>query len=323
MTDVVMHASYAVRCEYTLIRRKARTGREVERVGPFRNLIVSQGLDALLASGSGGNFAVSVGSGNTPPTMANTTIQSFIAATTTALGAPTNEFQTVNAPIYYRKRFGGRFGEGVAAGNVAEVAWLLHVSGTPNASTPIFSRALVRDANGEPTVITVLSDEFLDVIIDYYIYPQAEATGVVNLFIDGVSTPHSYIVRPSSMSGSTWGNADSSTSPSGPTPIMGYGGPSLSITRAYNGNIGSPTGDPAGAVSGNLNAPALGGYVAGSHTREFTVQMGLAQANLSGGIRTMRIDLRQARMQCQYDPPIAKIATKTLNLTYRVTVANG
>lgn len=325
MSKIIVDSTVKVRCEYTLIRVNSRTGREVQRIGPCRNLIPSAGLDRLLDPSTSGNFRVAVGAGTKVEEMSDTMLESWIATTGTAnTDYRENEFQVVDSPIYYRKRMAARFGEGAAAGNVGEVAWLLGGGGATE-NGPVFSRARVRDANGDPTVITILPDEFLDVVIDYYIYPQEEASGTVSLMIDGVPTPHNYIVRPSGMSGNSWGNADPNTAQnfSGPKPIIGFGASNLNITRAWNGAIGSVTGNPSGTASGNLSGITYGSYTAGQHWREFTVPMGLAQANLTGGVRTMRIDLGQAAMQCEYDPPIDKISTKTLSLTYRVSVANA
>lgn len=325
MSKIIVNSNVKVRCEYTLIRVNASTGREVQRIGPCRNLIPSAGLDRLLEPSSSNSFRVAVGAGTKVEEMSDTMLESWIATTGTQnTGYRENQFQVVDSPIYYRKRMAARFGEGVAAGNVGEVAWLLGGGGSTE-NGPVFSRARVRDADGTPTVITILPDEFLDVVIDYFIYPQEEATGIVNLMIDGVPTPHDYIVRPSGMSGNNWGNADptSSSGFAGPKPIIGNGSASLSITRAFNGAIGSVTGNPSGTASGNLSGLTYGSYTAGQHWREFTVPMGLGQANLAGGVRTMRIDLYQAAMQCEYDPPIDKIETKTLSLVYRVSVANA
>jgi hypothetical protein len=73
-----------------------------------------------------------------------------------------------------------RFGEGIAAGNIAEVGL-----GWGNAT--LWNRARIKDAQGKPTVITVFADEYLDVVSEIRVYPAQSLEGSFNL-LDTPST---------------------------------------------------------------------------------------------------------------------------------------
>src|SRR5690606_8691254 len=94
--------------------------------------------------------------------------------------------------------------EGAVVGNVAEIALCRGTTGTPNNSTPIFNRARVVDEMGNPTTITVLSDEFLEVIYEITLYAIDGATGTLTINIDGTPTDFDYEIRPISMNHAGW-----------------------------------------------------------------------------------------------------------------------
>src|SRR5690606_18622638 len=68
----------------------------------------------------------------------------------------------------------------------------------------IFNRARVVDEMGNPTTITVLSDEFLEVIYEITLYTIDGATGTLTINIDGTPTDFDYEIRPISMNNNTW-----------------------------------------------------------------------------------------------------------------------
>lgn len=117
-----------------------------------------------------------VGSGNTPPTFADTTVQAFVAQTTTVQTSVDSSNKTT-APYYAALTKTFRFPLGAAAGNLTEIGigWLTGVN--PNYVRNCWNRALIKDAGGNPTTLVILSDEFLDVTVEFRVYPQTSVSG--------------------------------------------------------------------------------------------------------------------------------------------------
>jgi len=277
-----------VKGEYKLIRRKAITDDFGNRVpGPVvaesefgRNVMTTRFFDDALTVSALGINACVVGENNTPPAETDTTLVDFQAATTT-LQAFTVNFSTTASPRYVQKVYTFRFGEGVAAGNIAEVGTIpSSYGGALNASAPVMSRALVKDEFGDPLVMTVLSDEFLDVIFRMTWYVPEDVTGSVNITVRGVSTPFNYTVRALGMvaglSRPAWTTQQigcvSSTLVS--NSDFSPGASTLSTLQAY-------TYDPATGIGSNSNdvdsmTPQT--YVPGSKNRTVKFTFGLTSA---------------------------------------------
>lgn len=127
----------------------------------FNNLVLDTGLDRM----GTGNWIdrCCVGTGNSTPLATQISLDSFLASTTSSA----SENKSVNTsiePFYWAATKVWRFKQGVAAGNISEV-------GMGWSDSNLWNRALIRDLNGNPTTITVLSDEYLDVVAEVRIYP--------------------------------------------------------------------------------------------------------------------------------------------------------
>ncbi len=228
----------------------------------FPNLILNGGLDRMGENADYLNWC-QVGSGSTAPVATQTALVNRIAGTDVRQ-ANVNGAQA-SAPYYgwYRRTF--RFARGVAAGNLSEV-------GVGWASTgSLFSRALILDGGGNPTTITVLSDEVLDVTYELRRYPgTVDLTGTVVL--DGVT--HNWVSRAAGVTDSRyWARAG----------IM-----ALDWAVSFNGDIGPVTAQNPSGTGGSLSITPLA-YSSGSYTRAATVSAGLNDSNLSGGIRSIWI----------------------------------
>lgn len=129
----------------------------------FKNIVLDIGLDRMSVGAWLGRCAV--GAGNSVPHASQTQLDNFIASTTARISVSTSVNKT--PPYYQEIIYTYRFGQGVAAGNLSEVA-----VGWGNAATgsDIFDRALIKDTQGNPTTITVLTNEFLDVVFTLRIY---------------------------------------------------------------------------------------------------------------------------------------------------------
>jgi|SRR5690554_721487 len=134
-------------------------GEVVSRTGWFENLILDQGITALLSTGTPYCFYrfLKVGTGTSAPSPSDTSIDQVASLESTTgnrywIGGYDAEGG------YHWARGSVQFGQGVAAGNLSEVA-----AGWSNSANDIFSRALILDGAGNPTTITVLPNEFLTV----------------------------------------------------------------------------------------------------------------------------------------------------------------
>lgn len=129
----------------------------------FPNLILNQGLDRM-ADNNDFMSSVQVGSGSTAPADTDTQLQSHIAGvgsiTSNTYGAQSS------APYYGWRRNTWRFTAGTATGNLSEIG-----VGWSATGATLFSRSLIKDEEGNPTTITVLADEILDVTYELRNYP--------------------------------------------------------------------------------------------------------------------------------------------------------
>lgn len=278
----------------------------------FPNLITNAGLNRIGAS-AGWLTACAVGTGSTVPDFTDTTLVSQVASTTSV---QTSSRSAQSDPPYYgsiTKTY--RFAQGVAAGNLAEVG--IGWSGSP---LNLFSRALILDDEGNPTTITVLEDEFLDVSYEFRVYPpESDVMGQVN--IGGVDRD---TVRRAAQvtTTSTW-------APSNDGDRGGISTETISnkAASAYNGALGDVTGEPAGSSSARSSV-SNNSYANDTFYREATVTWGLNAGNLSGGISAIRFALGAGglvsglgAMQISFDPPIAKTDQEILALVLRHTWA--
>ncbi|RKG44857.1 hypothetical protein [Acinetobacter sp. WCHAc060007] len=169
---------------FKLQAKKAQTN-EITRESAWSDNIV---LDSGLARMSAGDWfdRCCVGAGNSVPNAGQVALDSFIASTTTKQEASTF-IEIAAKPYHYGVRITWRFGIGVAAGNISElgIGW-----GNNN----LWDRALVKDTSGNPTTITVLSDEYLDVISEIRVYPKDTISGTFNLLdkTGGIKSTHNF-----------------------------------------------------------------------------------------------------------------------------------
>ncbi len=287
---------------YRLMATNAETGEERQLTGWFGNHILDGGLNRL---GTGGVAThCYVGSGSTPPTDEDTALQTPVANTSSINGSDVTGTAT-SSPYYGYRRRKWRFAMGAAAGNLAEVGvgW----------SSGLFSRALILDVLGDPTTITVLSNEFLDVEYELRAYaPASDVSSTVT--IAGVSTD--VVMRASRVTTETNWSLEAMSD-----------GVAFGITAGnshsgfWNGAIGTVSQSPGGTEGDNGAAETTNAYVNNSYERTGYVLLGLDQYNLSGGLSAFQLLSKIGTFQFSMDPPIDKDNTKTFKLDFKVSWA--
>lgn len=178
---------------YTLYKGKA--GGPRQKVAEFDNLITDLGFEEWVAAFGRAQAAllgtyIAIGTGTTSPQVTDTTLASWSRATNVFITGPSDQAVPGN-PAYRASFLARRFNAGTLSGNYTE----LGVSSGNLSSSPIRSRALIVDGAGNPTSITVLSDEYLDVVYEMRAYRVCEDT-VGTLTVNAVN--YNYVARPAS-----------------------------------------------------------------------------------------------------------------------------
>lgn len=281
----------------------------------FENIITDAGLNRW---GSGGVIdRCMVGSGNTTPTASDVSLVSRVATSTTVQN-PTTTFAFSAVDRWQEYSVGYRFAAGAATGTLAEVAvgW---------ADTGIWSRALIRDTSGNPTSLTLLADEYLDVFYTVRLqYPSTDVTGTVVLG----GTNYAWAMRPIVLSSNTnfgymFGGAFCSY-------VDGVGGSAGCYAEAYSGDLVATSNTyPTGKLSTNSTVTTIAPYVDGSATGVYARDLEFT-FNTSGAVGSLKTAVFllyraysafQTGWQCAFTPAIPKTNTQTLKLTLRVSWA--
>lgn len=311
-TEVNQHIGLEGIVHFKFTNSKTGEVREYE----FKNLILNSGLDYYMTAYGSFISGCILGSSSVPPVATDTTIASILGTSTTYQTGGAGESNTTTLPYYTSYYWTYRFIEGVATGNIAQVAMAYgSVYAAGNTYTGLFSKALVKDGNGTPITITKLADEVLDVTYTLRIYaPSADVIGTTT--ISGVN--YDYIVRAAYVG--NWSLYNKAVS-------------SVTSAEAYTGTIGTQLGTPSGTY-GAATTSTFGTYVVGTYTRTATIFWDLNYGNLSGGIRSVCLSFGSVYgagiyFQIQYTAnpthpdttvTIPKDATKRLTLKYQLTV---
>jgi hypothetical protein len=267
----------------------------------FDNIILDAGFNKLMVDTNVMSIC-RVGSGTTAPAANQTGLATQVASTSTITESVAGN--SSGAPYYGWNRRTFRFAAGVATGDITEVG----VGWAASGASTLFSRALVRNTNGDPITLTVLADEVLDVSYELRVYAPADDLAF-NVTISGVT--YACVMRASQVTGQKW------------QPFYAFvdnGAQSAPLPYAYSGDIAPVTAAPAGTSAQGTGAWAA--YTNGTFARTFTATFSLNVANFGGGIKSVTLEtLCFGTFQCNFTPVIAKDANKifTLNCTLTLT----
>ncbi len=287
--------------EFQLRRLDGVTREVIEETPWTHNLVLDTGLDRFGSGLTHCSFC-RIGTGTTAPANGDTALQSQSASTATVIsnsasnaGSPNYESTTVTV---------WEFALGAVVGNMAEVG----VGWSASTASTLFSRARINDAGGSPITITVLVTEILQVSYRFTLYPQiSDVSSTVNIS----ATSYSYTSRCYNAGGTIQLSA---------TQTFFYGGNVIALDGAINGITSSgASGTQVGLTFGSLLA-----YTTGNFYRDFTCSASISVGNLSGGIKSMNVQLQGgtgaiAFIQIGFSPNIPKDGTNVLNMTFRFT----
>lgn len=279
----------------------------------FENLILETGL-----VGMGLNHYCTtcvVGTGNAAPDTAQTSLQNLLASTTTVNA---RQFGTNDGfPYYGWARRTYRFATGVATGVISEV-------GVGWSSVGLFSRSLIKDSEGNPTSMVILSDETLDVTYELRLY--ANTTDQVSVRTIG-GAEHTCTIRPAGLSSvARWAGDAGTLESQTAANVTGIGLRPLIFgsTATHEWQIGSSADDMTTFLSQpsvvnespHWATKTVAGYLNDKTTRG-TATWGLNYGNYAGGIKAVTwTTLGLGTYQIGFNPPIPKTGAHifTLNL---------
>ena len=302
---------------YKMEAVKISTGERRELTGWFPNIITDGGLDRMATQYDYLDYC-QVGTGSTQPTASDTALVNRVGANSTAGNFLSRLFSVNGTSPYYRiTRIVHRLTPGRATGNLSEVGMGWASTGS------LFSRALILDSYGNPTTITVLSDEYLDVTYEYRFYPEeSDVTGSITLTGNKGGTYNytlrcAYITSHVLQQNTSFGNVP--VTMNNKSNISNIG---TIYNRVYDGSIGALTGIPSG-TSENISYAytSVSSYTARTRTLTFTLALPISVGNLSGGIKSIIFPWGNVHYQIEFDTAILKTSEDTLSLTFTHTWA--
>lgn len=270
------------------LRAVRSDGSSRERV--FKNMILDQGLDFLAQySDIIGTCRVGTSGAAVSPTQTGLVADMGVTAAGawSSSNAPAPSYTATTTCTY-------TFEVGAVVGNVAEVG----VFRVNNSTTAAFSRALVVDGSGTPTVFPVLADEQLQVTYNLQWSPPLSDILLTQKI---GATTYDVTVRASNVN-EWW--FDSAYAPISQFSTRGHAGAIGSITSLPSGTTYSPISDTASA------------YTAGSKNRTFSTTFGPASFN--GSLLSVSTNLLMSRWQWQYSSEINKTSAQTLIIPYNI-----
>lgn len=239
-----------------------------------------------------------VGTGSAAPTLGDTDLQNPLATVnSTAADVAQNSYtyDSVSDSFIFTMAKTLPYGIGAVVGNVSEVGVFSNSSSVGN-SSPLFSRALVVDALGDPTTMPVTVEDQL--VITYTL------TGVIPRSLSGSfdinSVTYNYEMKRSLPGFNNFFSEVIGARPGNfPSAVMlrdtdvSYPNPTAGLGQAGFTTIGTMVTYPSVANPNTL-------------ARKFRLRVPLTQGNFAGGIRCLAFAPSASHWLMKFDPPIPK-----------------
>lgn len=292
---------------------------------PSKNLITDFGWDRFmnLVNVGATTTQIQLGTSNTPPTAADTTLGNLVASMNH--GATNTSVSTSGTDAigtYQGQRMSFAFAQGAVVGNIAEVGYKVQA-----ADSSLSSRSLIKDGMGNPAVIVSTAIDQLTVTYElrYYLNRTLSTTGSITV----AGTPTTWTLMAAANDVPV--TADLNVYGMKPVRLMGSAtGPNLSYVVGSTFSMGAVGANPTGTQVTIGSAISLTGVTvnvaAGTVASTFTLTT--ATGNTGTGIYGMRLVYcgsssplvaPMGAMKLSFVPAIPKDATKTLAVTITVT----
>ena len=264
----------------------------------FKNLITDAGLNRL-GSHSFGNCTgtCKVGNGTSTPVVGDTDLAGNYKPSTARVSSSFGN--SSGTPVWYSfNRYNYVFAVGDVVGDMTEIGFFQ--------DSVMFSRSLLKDLEGNPTVLTILADEQLFVTYEVRKYVPTKTTGTFNLKINGVDTEFSYTMKA----------AEVDTTDSGGYWYSSNGPAGINHVVFYESNVlGDITGVPTGTTTAT-GAAVAATYVPDSFTSVLSCVADPDVANFTTGIGAAYFS---KGFQVSFSPQIEKNSDRRLVLPFQIS----
>ena len=240
--------------------------------GFFPNVITNLGLDAIGSNTHLFRFCA-VGGGNSTPLNTNIKLDNFLGVGSQISSESKYDYDPVRDTEFYKcsRTVGYRF-TGLDNKNISEVG--LVSSNIPEQHSAL-TRTLIKNSNGDPTVITILSGEILELQYRLWqVFDVKDKDQVVTAMIDGVEVPFNVKIRLAGVGGTSLGSTWSYANVVGEiVTFQGNGG-----ERFGTGEIGAITGRISGESFADTLAMSWEAYQPSTYKRKVYINTSTAQA---------------------------------------------
>lgn len=306
-----MQANMGMAGEFRVVVKRANGSTRID-TGYQKNLILNQGLD-FFGGGNGSNMMAYcvIGSGNSQPVYTQNKLDTAIKGVTGATFSTKYDYDASrDGNLYKTNRVCKYSFTGLNNVNISEVG----LASTYSSATTYFlcTRALIKDSQGNPTTITVLSGEILEIYYKLWaIYDTTDKTGTFNL-LNGVggSVAYNYTAKLAVVGNARYKDIGSPIS-------LSFAGIDYS-TSLLSSDIVSVTSYPTtGMVFYSDSISSWSAYSQGSY--RITSMQVLTASQGNANIRANVIGTSLGAYQIRFgsvadDSPITKTNTQTLSI---------
>ena len=238
--------------------------------GFFPNVITNLGLDAIGDDHNLFTFCA-VGGGNSKPLNTNTKLDNFLAAGSQISSESKYDYDPVRDTEFYKcsRTVGYRF-EGLDNKNISEVGLVGDYRPELHSA---FTRTLIKNSAGEPTVITVLSGEILELQYRLWqVFDVKDKDQVVTAMIDGVEVPFNVKIRLAGVGGNLGGSWSYAAVAGAHLTFQGN-----NYHQFGTGELGEITGQNSGGLT-NVYGLSWEAYQPSTYKRKFYVNTSITDA---------------------------------------------
>ena len=314
-----MNTNIGMTGEFRCVVKRADGSTKID-TGYQKNLILNQGLDFFGGDNGSDMMAYCViGSGNSQPIYTQNKLDTAITGVGGVTFSTKYDYDASRDGNLYKTNKVNKYSfTGLNNVNISE----LGLASTYIDATTYFlcTRALIKDSQGNPTTITVLSGEILDIYYKLWaVYDTTDKTGTINL-LDGVGgrTPYNYVLRMAGVGGANIGGSANYGSVIGFSLRVGAGNNS---PATYMGELGTVKETPK-ALLKDVNGGYGQEYQPISNKRTAVWDFDINTTN--GDIRSFLFLTSMGFYQIRFgsvadDSPITKTDIQTLSIPIEVS----
>lgn len=308
-----MSNTISIAGEYRIVAHDA-DGNVTFDSGNQRNIILNAGIDLLGGPSSADMMSYClIGSGNTAPNPEQEELEDYVAVHSSVADGESHYNYDAGDALYKVGRSKQYTFTDLNNVQISELG--LAASFTSEQSYELCTRALIKDANGNPTTLTVLTGGTLNVFYTLWaVFNTADVSGKVNILDNGGNrTAYDYTLRLAYV-----GQIDYLNSVG-----MGFSSSGTSIQHgAYSDDIAAITSSPSAPVYNDSGELIHEAYVPGSGVMSvaWNIPIGVAV----GDLRTFSLTTTRGIWQIRFgseldDSPITKTDTQALIIPIQIT----